>query len=170
MSFWQYRAGLTRMWRVVRALSIFSAMLACGCADSGFSGEAPTPDYAQFQQAVYPVLLRDCGFAACHGDAQRFLLVMGPGRTRFSADIKYDDPPTDDEIRLSYERARSLLSTSSGEGTAPLLLKPLSSQAGGVGHKGFDALGRNVYQSKFDPSYQVLVQWAATTMAAGVTQ
>src|ERR1700755_2646142 len=36
-----------------------------------------------FTNDVIPVLLRDCGFQACHGSPERFFRVWGPGRTRY---------------------------------------------------------------------------------------
>ena len=41
-----------------------------------------------------------------------------------------------------------------------LLLKPLEAQAGGQGHKGVDDLGRNVFATKQEAGWQVLLKWA----------
>lgn len=124
------------------------------------------PDAASFETTAYPVLLRDCAFPACHASNARFFQVYGPGRVRL------DPMPMEDvyaaakpaELQLSYERARSMLSSSKVEDSL-LLRKPLEASAGGAAHKGADALGRNVYRSKQDAGYQTLLQWAASMQA-----
>src|SRR5215210_4689512 len=70
----------------------------------------PAPDYDEFVERVYPLLLRDCGFNACHGDQDRFYQIFGPGRRRLSPDSELFDDATSEEIEASYERARAMLS------------------------------------------------------------
>jgi hypothetical protein len=41
-----------------------------------------------------------------------------------------------------------------------LLQKPLEPEAGGQGHKGVDDLGRNVFASKRDDGWRLLLDWA----------
>jgi hypothetical protein len=117
-----------------------------------------TPDRAEFASAVYPVLLRDCAFHACHGSTERYLQVFGPGRGRMLPTTRPLDPVSDAEIAHAYDRARSMI-----DAYAPaqswLLLKPLEVGAGGSGHEGADDLGRNVYQTVSDPNYLVLSHW-----------
>jgi hypothetical protein len=149
-----------------------SCVALAGCGDEVWNGQAPAPDPQTFATQVYPVMLRDCAFNDCHGGSARFLQVFGPGRTRLDPMSKPEDRPTDMEISVSYQRALSMLVVEAGEPLteAELLKKPLERKAGGVAHKGVDARGRNVYQSKADPSYQVLVQWATgrpVTSSAG---
>jgi hypothetical protein len=121
-----------------------------------------------FQSEVYPVLMRDCGFNDCHGGTDRFFRVFGPGRVRIDPMLDSETAATPLELQVSYERARSMLTSENGSVTSSLLLtKPLSAKAGGSGHRGVDDYGRNVYQSKEDPSYQVLLHWAQAAVAAG---
>lgn len=120
----------------------------------------PSPDANQFALEVYPLLLRDCGFPACHGDPRRFFRVFGPGRTRLSPELLPGDPATADEIQQSYERARSMLVGEPSIARAALLRKPLAAAAGGAGHGGEDAWGSNIYASPEDPRYQLLRAWA----------
>ncbi|HKU43704.1 MAG TPA: hypothetical protein VJR89_36345 [Polyangiales bacterium] len=117
-----------------------------------------TPDRMAFEAEVYPVLLRDCAFHACHGSTERFLQVFGPGRGRMLATTPPIDPATPAELAHSYDRARSMLDVTVPERSL-LLLKPLATAAGGTGHEGVDGLGRNVYQSKAELGYRVLAQW-----------
>jgi hypothetical protein len=152
----------------IRRLTLLAALtLLCACGDSNtWSGDVPAPDPALFQSAVYPVLLRDCAFADCHGGEHRFFQVFGPGRTRLDPATKPHDPATAAELQRSYDRARSMLVSGDTPSDSLLLRKPLEITAGGQGHKGVDAFGRNVYKSKQEPDYQVLSQWANSPSAA----
>ena len=159
------------------ALRTALAALALGL---GACGEDPgplqiaTPDAALFGTEVYPVLLRDCGFHACHGSTERFFQVFGPGRGRFLPTTMPLDPATPEEIAHTYERARSMIEAKSPD-LSLLLRKPLAVEAGGTGHEGTDELGRNVYQTQMDPNYTVLARWVfappavPTTMLPGTT-
>jgi hypothetical protein len=138
----------------------FLALVACA-NDASVSNEPPTPDRALFDAAIYPLLLRDCGFSECHGAEHRFFQVFGPGRARLEGHAS--DPDLQPrERQLTYDRARSML-VPTGGGTiqqSPLLTKPLELSAGGASHQGADHFGRNVYQTVTDPRYVALWQWA----------
>jgi hypothetical protein len=149
--------------RLAALTALALGLAAAACGGGGGSSQPPTPDMMQFQALVYPVLLRDCAFNNCHGSPERFFQVLGPGRTR--RDPMLDASELDPiEVQFSYERTRSMLSmpvTSS-----LLLLKPLEAKVGGVGHRGADHFGRNVYLTKQDAGYVTLLQWAQATTAA----
>ena len=136
------------------ALGLFGA-LAPAC-DAPETVEVPAPDYDAFERDVYPILLRDCGFPACHGAEERPLRVYGPGRLRFDPAAGFDDAATSEEVWLSYQRTRSMLVSDGDVERSPLLRKTLP----GGGHQGVDALGRSVYADADDPSYRILLQWA----------
>jgi hypothetical protein len=143
------------------------------CANETTELVVSTPDRQQFEQEVYPVLLRDCGFNACHGSTERFLQVFGPGRGRMSPDIKPLDMIVPAEVNHSYDRARSMIDGNHPEKSL-ILRKPLAAKAGGSGHEGADELGRNVYQSKIEPGYAAIARWvlgaqSAPTGAMGTT-
>ena len=121
-----------------------------------------------FVSEAYPVLLRDCGFPACHGDSRRFFQVYGPGRTRLSADTRPYDNATPDEVMRSYDRARSMLSSTHDPGPPLLLRKPLAVSAGGAGHKGDDPWQQPIYRSAVDPDFQALRAWALTVQPSSV--
>lgn len=138
------------------------------CADGeAWSGPPPAADLAEFEASVYPLLLRDCAFSECHGGEQRFFHVYGPGRVRLDPTLEPTDPPTADEVMLSYQRAVSMLASDADVSRSLLLTKPLEAGAGGQGHKGIDTLGRNVYLSREDPAYQALEAWALRAVRAG---
>jgi hypothetical protein len=137
----------------------FMAALWVSCASVDEDAALAAPDRDLFAAQVWPILVRDCGFSACHGSAPRFFRVVGPGHERLDPTMPVTATVTEAELRLSYDRARSMLDVEAPN-DSPLLLKPLSVEAGGSGHEGTDGFGRNVYQSVDDPSFQVLVRWA----------
>ncbi|MDD9947231.1 MAG: hypothetical protein OXU20_39695 [Myxococcales bacterium] len=137
--------------------------LACGllgCDVPQQKLSIPEPPADHFLRDVYPVLLADCAFPACHGDRDRAFLVLGPGRTRLRPETDAYAPATADELALSYARARSMLLGPGGARRAPLLKKPLAVKAGGAGHAGDDPWGGAIYASKRDPRYEALFFWA----------
>lgn len=110
---------------------------------------------------VFPLLLRDCAFVACHGAEHRFLQLYGPGRVRLDPKLsKPDDPVTLAEVQHSYDRARSMLATADRIEETLLISKPLEPAAGGQGHKGVDDFGRNLFASTRDQGYVLLLDWA----------
>lgn len=136
------------------------ALLACD--SENWSGAAPVTDTAMFQSQVYPVLLRDCGFNACHGDQHRFFQVFGPGRVRIDPTLDSEMAATPLELDVTYKRAVSMLITQGPIEHSPLLSKPLETLRGGSGHKGVDDFGRNVYATPRAAGYQTLLNWART--------
>jgi hypothetical protein len=153
---------------------LLSGLLVAACGgEPGWSGQLAVADMALFQSTAYPVLMRDCAFSECHGSGHRFFQVYGPGRTRLPATTKTDDPVTATELQVSYQYAVSMLATDgdANVATSLLLKKPLEAQNGGVGHRGVDDFGRNVYASAQVPGYQALLRWAQTAgrqpLAAG---
>lgn len=163
-------------------LSAFALALAVGCAscaETGNNPEDPTAsvrrDFGTFRTDVYPVLLRDCGFPACHGDSARFFHVWGPGRVRIAGDLGLPeafDLPTGNEIGTTLELARAMIDPDDPE-RSPLLRKPLAVAAGGAGHLGVDKYGRDVYRTTEDEGYVVLRAWVTSpdprAMTTGAT-
>jgi hypothetical protein len=149
-----------------------AALLSLSCASGKeFSGPLPSPDGEQFVKEVYPLLLRDCAHVGCHGLPERFFQLYGPGRARIPfeqmnpatrVELDYTDPLTFDEVLHSYQRTLSMIASAELVEDSLLLRKPLEAQAGGQGHKGVDDLGRNVFASKQDPGWQLLLAWSKT--------
>jgi hypothetical protein len=139
-----------------RSLALGLLGVALPACDAPETTQVPAPDYDAFERDVHPILLRDCGFPACHGSEERQFRVYGPGRLRLDPEADFDDEATSEEVWLSYQRARSML-VSEGDVERSLLLRKTLPDSG---HQGVDALGRSVYASADDPSYQILLQWA----------
>lgn len=148
--------GLTVCTYGLPALFLFAS----ACQTDTWDDDVPVADFDTFKEQAYPVLLRDCGFNNCHGSQQRFLLIFGPNRARLDPATHHDEPATDFEVQVSYERTRAMLITNGAIAGALLLTKPLAQQAGGVSHGGVDDFKRNVYQSTSDPGYVALLRWA----------
>jgi hypothetical protein len=122
-----------------------------------------------FTNEVMPVLLRDCGFQACHGSSERFFRVWGPGRTRYEPNLmvckktgmnppcNYDDV-TPLERDFSMQFARSMVDLDDPSDSL-LLRKPLAVERGGADHEGVDKYGRNVYRTPDDEGYRVISRW-----------
>lgn len=141
------------------------ALAGAGCTEPDRTIAIPAADAASFRSTVYPILLADCGFPACHGDPRRFFSVFGPGRTRLDPATAPYDPPTPDELAQSYTRTRSMLLGADGVRRSLLLRKPLAIDAGGAGHAGDDPWGASLYASKEDPRFRALFFWATAEAA-----
>jgi hypothetical protein len=133
----------------------------CACGGSDDKPVEVKRDFKLFQREVYPVLLRDCGFPACHGAKERFFRVWGPGRSRLPSDDGIPeafDLPTGDELSATYSLALSMI-----DGKYPahslLLRKPLAVAAGGAGHLGVDGYGRDIYRTQEDAGFLALARW-----------
>lgn len=124
----------------------------------------PAPDWDAFVREVYPILLRDCGFERCHGASARPFHVYGPGRHRWEPDDDPFDPVREQELWISYQRARSMLVDGPG---GPLLLRKVLP---GGGHAGLDRHGASVYGDRDDPSYRVLASWADGSLVFGAQE
>jgi hypothetical protein len=153
----------------LQLIAVAAAATLAGCLDDERIAQPPSLDREVFDAEVYPLLLRDCGFPACHGSPDRFFRVFGPGRTRLDGSSSLYDPPTDAEREAAFDRARSMLAAVPDPAQSLLLRKPLEESAGGGAHLGLDALGRNVYPSTEDPSWRTIAAWAgASSPDAGV--
>lgn len=151
------------------ALACGLAMLGVGCADPIADSQFARRDFKDFNRQVYPVLLRDCGFPECHGAPERFFRVWGPGRVRLEKPETVNgveelvlpgpfDVPTAAEQLGTMNFALSMIEQRN-PAESLLLRKPLSVEAGGAGHRGVDAYGRDVYRTTQDSGYVTLARW-----------
>lgn len=135
-------------------------MALSACTESGQQTTLPASDYNDFEGSPYTVLLRDCGFPTCHGTQERFFRVFGPGRTRLvgSREVSALDQRRLQEVLQTQLSADAMLNMDDLE-NSPILRKPLAVAAGGAGHEGVDAFGRDVYRTRQDPGYVTLRDW-----------
>lgn len=159
--------------RVLAPLVLACTLLGVvGCVDKVEPVRFADRDYEAFAREVYPVLLRDCGFPACHGAPERFFRVVGPGRTRVpNVDSPVPEPldtRTQAELDLTIDFALSMIDERN-PARSLLLRKPLAVEAGGAGHLGVDNYGRDVYRTTQDNGYVVLARWVLTPPAPETT-
>ncbi|MCC6337071.1 MAG: hypothetical protein IT380_24145 [Myxococcales bacterium] len=148
--------------RALFSLTVFGAALTFPCAGSPPGNPvqtAPALDRAYFEAVVEPELLHSCAFSNCHGAPQRPLRLFSPAGLRLRAGL-----PTDglvpEEHQANFERAR-LSAAPTAAALSDLLRKPLQEAAGGAGHEGVDAFGKNVYPTKEDARWKALADWVA---------
>lgn len=150
-------------WRCYAPL-IAAAWLGCSACQPEEAWELPQANDVAFREDVYPILLRDCGFHACHGSSDRFFRVWGPGRVRLAPNAAAFDDATSAEERATFQRAISMIDAND-PGRSLLLVKALATEAGGSGHLGVDKFGRNVYRSANSPGYIALATWVFSIKA-----
>ena len=143
----------------MRALAVLLIAAPAGCLQPT-TLDIPNADPVAFRDKVYPILLADCGFNTCHGTADRFFSVFGPGRARLDPATAPYDPATPYELAHSYTRAESMLFGPNGPRSSLLVRKPIPLADGGAGHKGDDPWGNSVYAGVDDPHFVTLYLWA----------
>lgn len=156
------------MYRPFPSLAIGLCLAAVGCAKEEPWALTEAGASSAFTDDVYPVLLRDCAFPACHGAPERLFKVWGPRRTRLgSTEVGTDAEERERvgmEMQRTYQSAISFVDVK--DPTRSLLLrKGLDSQAGGTGHLGLDKYGRNVYRSADSQGYVELSTWVFSLSA-----
>lgn len=150
-------------WHVGLCLGVIS-ILAMGCEGPSGTIEVERHNRALFNDEVYPVLLRDCAFPACHGSEERIFRVYGPGRVRLSTTEQQASPfdrATTTEIGRTFELAMAHRNADDPEQSL-ILRKPLAVEAGGTGHYGVDRFGRDVYRTAQDSGYRILEGWVTS--------
>lgn len=67
--------------------------------------------------------------------------------------VFYDEPLTEAELRVNYDRARSF---TADDGSGPqLLTKPLAEDAGGIRHLD----GEDIFSSPSERDYRIIEEW-----------
>ncbi len=142
------------MSRGRRAFAIFLVGgLATGCTSSVPNGlsESAGPDqfldYNQFVCAAQPVLIRNCSFLACHGDAHHAFRLYSLGKLRLGDAATRVERSTEllsvDEVEANFASTSGLLyaTTASDRQTGDLdrvllLGQAMAARFGGSEHKG----------------------------------
>jgi hypothetical protein len=133
-----------------------------GCA-KGVGETAPLPDLDEpfFRCHVRPVLVKGCAGFACHGKTERYFRIVGRNRLRLkAAEEERNSALSTQEAAFDFDSARAYVNESAPE-SSWLLMKPLDQKAGGYYHGGAILFsGGDVFLSKDEPDYQVLLGWA----------
>jgi hypothetical protein len=135
----------------VRYVVAAAAAAAIGAGASAMAAQAPALDYEFFKTRVQPIFLKErpghAPCAMCHTGANNFLRLeeLAPGQTMWN----------EEQSRKQFESISKLVSPANRP-QSRLLIHPLAPEAGGdLFHSG----GRQ-FQTKDDPDYQILMQWA----------
>ena len=139
-------------------VAIALSLAGVACADTSGVATIATRPSAEFTVDVLPVLLRDCGFQACHGSQERFFRIYGPGRVRYDPLTEPLDHLTGFEQEFSFQFTKSMIDPFDPKESL-LLRKPLAVEAGGAGHLGVDQYGRNVYRTPDDEGFVTIQRW-----------
>ncbi len=141
---------------------------ACLCITASCAEERsplpPEANFEVFEAQVYPILVRDCGFPACHGSEGRFFQVFGPGRMRLNPNSAISQPATPEEVQAAFDRSRGMLASFNTAEGSLFVRKPLAVDLGGAPHVGATDSGRDVYNDREDRSYNILRSWARAAL------
>jgi hypothetical protein len=102
-----------------------------------------TAHFAQFRDAVNPMLVRRCAGSSCHGNPV--------------ADLYLTCGDTDEQLAWNYWVAMEFVAPGTARSTSEILRRPLSTQVGGSFHEGGNVFGS--VDPRFEPDYGVLADW-----------
>jgi hypothetical protein len=111
-----------------------------------------------YRQNIEPIFTRPRGYPGeSDGNAACVMCHVWQTSLRFALDEMTDSPDgwtwTEEQSRRNYDVVTQLVNASDPPSSL-LLLKPLSTQAGGLAHT-----GGNYWESTEDPEYQVVLEW-----------
>ena len=137
-----------------------SVAFAAGCTaveNEPAPGQIRALDEPLFRCAVEPILLRDCAYNGCHGQANAPLRLYSLGKLRLGPSATLADrtaPLTDAERHLNFLGAQAF----GFGGVAPednlLVRKPMPSSAGGYEH-----LGGAIWSDASDARVRTIRNW-----------
>jgi hypothetical protein len=152
------------------ATTLAAGLLAAGCEFDNPVASAAALDLDYFTCEVQPVLDRECSFPACHGNAERGLRLVSPGRMRIvdeylsaRTSLTDDDvaagihpPLTGAELAFNYGQCAAFVDPDWPAQESQLLLRPLALASGGLHH--LSAAG-DVFLSSDAPGYARIARW-----------
>jgi hypothetical protein len=147
-----------RIWIAWLAASASAAV--CGC---NALNDSPDPqaivalDEPTFRCTVEPILIRDCSYTACHGNAGFALRVYSIGKLRATTPATLDDlvaPLTTDERHANFQSAVAFTYGHVATSDNWLIRKPLPSSAGG-----FEHIGGAIFSGVDDPRVTAITDW-----------
>lgn len=141
-----------------RGLSLVLAIAACTTVENEPATDPTTGLSATgFECKVEPVLVAQCSYFACHGNANSALRVYSIGKLRETppADATAADAAlTASELHANYLSAAGFSAFDQLPANNWLLRKPLPSIYGGYEHQ-----GGAIYSGPTDPQYTAITQW-----------
>jgi hypothetical protein len=149
------------MFRVATVLFALAAGVTA-CTDvenAGTSDPASTLSEPVFRCNVEPVLVRECSYNGCHGQADHPLRVYSPGKLRAKAPANIDDavaPLTDAEHHANFLSAAGFTFGGVSPDDNFLVRKPLPSSDGGYEH-----VGGAIFSGVQDARYVAIHDWLA---------
>lgn len=145
-----------------RELAVSAFLLALPTTACTTVSNEPAPpttalDETLFKTSVEKILVTQCSFIACHGNAGSALRIYAPGLLR-SADpgtlVDAQAKLTADEEHANFVSASGFALSAATPEDNWLLRKPLPSTFGGFEHK-----GGAIYKSTSDASYATILCW-----------
>ncbi len=106
---------------------------------------------------IEPILIRDCSYLACHGNAGLALRVYSVGKLRAGESSTLDTrtaPLTTDERHANYESALGFSFPNVAPQDNFLVRKPLAQSLGGYEHT-----GGAIYSGLDDPRFMNMLAW-----------
>ena len=145
-------------WGSVLSSLFVGALAACSPVEN-----APAPglvaalDEPVFRCRIEPILVRDCGYLACHGQAGSPLRLYSMGKLRLgdsSTLAARTAPITDAERHLNFLSAQAFAVAGVDPEDSWLVRKPLPSSAGGFAH-----LGGAIWSGRDDARGRLIEDW-----------
>jgi hypothetical protein len=154
-----FRGTRPRAARIVVTILVGGwAGAACGdVTNEALPDPAAAVDEAVFRCKVEPILIRQCSFNACHGNAGSPLRVFSPGKLRGTPPHNIDEAIaalTDAEHHANFLSAAGFGVGVTAVDDNDLLRKPLPAVWGGYAHK-----GGAIYDDPQDPQYTTIRAW-----------
>jgi len=143
-------------WRAC-AIGLVSLVACASVAESPATDPTTSLDETVFKCNVEPILVRQCSYNACHGNAGSALRVYSPGKLRAAPPANVDDedaPVTDPEHHANFLSAAGLSFGVTSTDDNWLLRKPLPAASGGFEHS-----GGAIYSDTKDPQYTAIHDW-----------
>jgi len=137
-------------------LSALSLCLLFACVEGpGGTEELVLPSYEYFVRDLQPELATACSNPSCHGVQRPLELYAAKLHRKDPSRVHFDEPLTEDELRLNHLRTATFLVGVNHPADSALLTKPLAPEAGGSEHT-----GGVQYSDIGEPGYRALLRWA----------
>lgn len=146
--------------------ALYACVFVLAACNTVTNSSAPDPttslDEAVFRCNVQPILVRQCSYNACHGNAGSPFRVYSPGKLRASPPANIDDAIavlTEAEQHANFTSAAGFIFDASVDDDW-LLRKPLPAALGGYEHK-----GGAIFSGTSDAQYVAIHDWLSGTGA-----